>query len=162
MSEIRTYLELLTALDDKPLRLDEGQALFEEGQPANGLMYVVRTGTVVLRSGRKVLETVGPGGILGEMALIDPAPRSATAVAGAGCTVSAVTEPLFHKLVKNVPGLALELMRIFSRRLRRLTHTPPVSVTPRRPAARPAAGPQRRQATAARATARKSKKTRRR
>jgi CRP-like cAMP-binding protein len=140
MAEIHTYLEFLTALDDRPLRLQEGDTLFEEGQRSDGRMFVVRTGSVVLRSGRKVLERVGPGGIVGEMALIDPAPRSAKAVAGPECTVSAVTEPVLHKLVVQVPGLALELMRILARRLRTVTSAQKTS-RPRRtrkPSAKPA------------------------
>lgn len=130
MSEIHTYLEFLSALDERPLRLQEGDTIFEAGQRSDGRMFVVRTGTVLLRSGRKLLERVGPGGILGEMALIDPAPRSATAVAGPDCTVSAVTEPMFQKLVNHVPGLALEMMRILARRLRQVTAA---STKPRKP-----------------------------
>jgi CRP-like cAMP-binding protein len=133
MPEIHTYLEFLTALDDRPLRLQERDTLFEEGQRSDGRMFVVRTGSVLLRSGRKQLERVGPGGIVGEMALIDPAPRSATAVAGPDCTVSAVTEPMLHKLVAQVPGLALEMMRILVRRLRQATA---VQRTKPRPATR--------------------------
>jgi len=136
MSEIHTYLEFLSALDERPLQLQEGDTLFEAGQRSDGRMFVVRTGTVVLRSGRKLLERVGPGGILGEMALIDPAPRSATAVAGPDCSVSAVTEPMFHKLVTHVPGLALEMMRILARRLRQVTAAQ--SAKPKRRAARAA------------------------
>ena len=45
-------------------------------------MFIVRTGSVELRIGETVLETVEQGGIFGELALVDPAPRSATAVAG--------------------------------------------------------------------------------
>jgi CRP-like cAMP-binding protein len=121
MPEVHSYLELLTAMDEKPMRFKEGQVLFEEGQPADGRMYVVRSGTVVLRSGRRLLETVESGGMVGEMALIDPAPRSASAIAGPDCSVSAVDEALFFDLIQKVPGLAIEVMRILSRRLRLVT-----------------------------------------
>jgi CRP/FNR family cyclic AMP-dependent transcriptional regulator len=121
MSEVHTYLEFLTALDDHPVRFQEGDTIFEAGEESDGRMFVVRTGSVVLRSGRKVLERVEPGGILGEMALIDPAPRSATATAGSDCTVSAVTELMLRKLVTHVPGFALEMMRILVRRFRQAT-----------------------------------------
>lgn len=121
MSEVHTYLEFLTALDDRPLRFQEGDTIFEAGEESDGRMFVVRTGSVVLRSGRKVLERVAPGGILGEMALIDPAPRSATAIAGPDCTASAVTELMLRKLVTHVPGFALEMMRILVRRFRQVT-----------------------------------------
>jgi CRP-like cAMP-binding protein len=84
-------------------------------------MFVVRSGTLVLKAGRRVLERVGPGGIVGEMALIDPAPRSATAIGGPDCSVSAVDQLTFDKLVRHVPGLAIEVMQVLARRLRRST-----------------------------------------
>jgi len=121
MSQVHTYLEFLSALDDQPLRLKEGETLFAAGDSSDGRMFIVRTGSVDLRSGRKLLERVAPGGILGEMALIDPAPRSATAIGGPDCSVSPVTELMFHKLVTHVPGFALEMMRILVRRFRQAT-----------------------------------------
>jgi CRP-like cAMP-binding protein len=121
MPEVHSYLELLTAMDDKPRRFAEGEVLFQEGEPADGRMYIVRSGSVILRSGRRLLETVERGGMVGEMALIDPAPRSATAIAGQECSVSAVDESLFFDLIQKVPGLAIEVMRILSRRLRHVT-----------------------------------------
>jgi CRP-like cAMP-binding protein len=118
MDQVRSYLQTLIAVDDRPLRFEAGQALFGEGDAGNE-MYIVRTGTVVLRGGGRTLETVGPGGMVGEMALIDASPRSASAVAGPDCTVTAVNEYTLHELVKKVPGLSLEIMRIMAARLRR-------------------------------------------
>ena len=57
--------------------------------------------------------------ILGELALVDPAPRSATAVAGPDCTLVRVDREAFDDLVRRVPGLALEVMKVMARRLRR-------------------------------------------
>jgi CRP-like cAMP-binding protein len=121
MTEIKTHLQALMLLDDQPLRLDPGQPLFTEGQPSDGRMYIVREGTLQLRARGRTLETLEPGGLVGEMALIDPAPRSASAIAGAGCVVAAVDERSFHELVKRVPPLALELLRIMVKRLRQTT-----------------------------------------
>jgi CRP/FNR family transcriptional regulator, cyclic AMP receptor protein len=118
MTQIRSYLEALMAVDDRPLPFPEGTLIFAEGSPGRE-MYIVRTGSVILKSGTRVLEEVAAGGTVGEMALIDPAPRSATAVAGPNCTVTAVTEHTFQDLVKRVPGLALEVMRLITRRLRK-------------------------------------------
>lgn len=134
MTEIHTYLEALMLTEEQPLRLDRGQVLFVEGQASDGRMYVVRTGSLELRAGRRKLETVGPGGMVGEMALIDPAPRSATAVAGPNCTVAGVDEATFHQLVRRVPGLALEMMRILARRLRHTTAEHGGKRSPKKPA----------------------------
>jgi CRP-like cAMP-binding protein len=118
MAEVKTYLEALMALDDAPLRPEAGAVIFATGDPGRE-MYVVRSGRVELRIGETLLETVGPGGILGELALIDPAPRSATAVAGEGCSLVRVDQGAFEDLVRKVPGLALEVMRVMARRLRK-------------------------------------------
>jgi CRP-like cAMP-binding protein len=82
-------------------------------------MFIVRTGTVELKIDDTVIETVGQGGVFGELALVDPAPRSATAIAGPGCTLVMVEEHSFNDLLRRVPGLGLEVMRVMARRLRR-------------------------------------------
>ncbi len=121
MPEVKTYLEALMALDETPLRLDPGQVIFREGEPGHE-MFIVRTGTVELKVRDATVETVGQGGVFGEMALVDPAPRSATALAGPGCSLVLVEERSFNDLLHRVPGLGLEIMRVMARRLRRASH----------------------------------------
>jgi CRP-like cAMP-binding protein len=118
MPEIRTYTEILMFLDEEPRSFEEGSLIFDEGQ-GGAEMYIIREGTVKLRHGTADLETLGPGAFFGEMALIDTAPRSASAVAGPGLKLAVVDEKLFKQLVQKVPGFALELMRVMARRLRR-------------------------------------------
>ena len=122
MTEVKSYLEALMTLDEAPLRLDPGQVIFSVGEPGRE-MFIVRTGSVDLRIGDTLLETVAQGGIFGELALVDPAPRSATAVAGPDCTLVLVDAVSFNDLVRRVPGLALEVMRVLARRLRRTNPT---------------------------------------
>jgi CRP/FNR family cyclic AMP-dependent transcriptional regulator len=117
MPEVKSYLEALMALEE-PLELPQGEVIFAAGDSGRE-MYVVRTGSVDLRIGDAFLERVGPGGILGELALVDPAPRSATAVAGPDCSLVRVDQAAFNQLVRKVPGLALEVMRVMARRLRK-------------------------------------------
>jgi CRP-like cAMP-binding protein len=57
-----------------------GQVFFKVGETGDS-MYVVKEGEVEIMVGDNVVETAGPGAILGEMALIDARPRSATAIA---------------------------------------------------------------------------------
>ena len=96
-----------------------GQAIFEEGQPGN-LMYVVQEGSVDVVVRGKVVDTVGPGGIVGEMALIDQQPRSATAIAKTECKLVPVDEQRFKHLVQQTPFFAIEVMRVMAHRLRRM------------------------------------------
>ena len=60
--------------------LAPGEALFEKGEPGR-LMYVVKTGDLQILDGNYVYETVSAGGIVGEMAMVDGSPRSATVCA---------------------------------------------------------------------------------
>lgn len=66
-----------------------------------------------------MLEVLGPGQIVGEMALVDHSPRSATAVARTSCKVVVVPEKRFLFLVQQTPFFALQVMRVMAERLRR-------------------------------------------
>jgi hypothetical protein len=56
--------------------------------------------------------------IFGEMALIDNAPRSATAIAASDAKLVPVSEKQFLFLISNTPYFALNVMRVMARRLR--------------------------------------------
>lgn len=118
MADARSYTDVLMFVADAPRHYDKGAVIFNEGDDARE-MFILREGTIELKRGSELLETLQPGAILGEMALIDPAPRSATAVAGEGCQVISLDEKTFKELVQRVPGFALELARTVVRRLRR-------------------------------------------
>jgi CRP/FNR family cyclic AMP-dependent transcriptional regulator len=98
-------------------RLDAGQVLFEKGDTGHE-MYVVRSGEVQIIDGNHVFETVGPGGIVGEMALVDGGPRSATVRASLASEVVPIDEKRFLFLVQQTPHFALRVMRVMSARLR--------------------------------------------
>src|SRR5690242_2243649 len=74
--------EILAACGDaETIALKSGEILFREGDEA-GAMYVVKQGTLRILSGSTILETVRPGGLVGEMAIIEAhMPRSATVIA---------------------------------------------------------------------------------
>jgi CRP-like cAMP-binding protein len=57
------------------------------------------------------------------VALIDGQPRSATAVAAADCSVAAINEKRFLRLVEVTPRFALQVMQVITERLRRKTRT---------------------------------------
>jgi CRP/FNR family cyclic AMP-dependent transcriptional regulator len=97
----------------------QGQAIFQEGQPGE-VMYVVIEGEVDVIVNNKILISVGPGGIVGEMALIDKKARSATALAKTDCKLASVDEKRFHFLVQQTPHFALLVMRVMAERLRRM------------------------------------------
>ena len=73
------YYELL-AHGREPRALDAGELIFAHGDLGESL-FVVREGSVDLRDGDRVVETVAAPGLFGEMALIEDTPRSLSAVA---------------------------------------------------------------------------------
>ena len=94
-----------------------GDVIFREGDPA-GELFIIQSGKIEIRFGNRVLETLPQYSIFGEMALIDSAPRSATAVAATDAKLVPVSEKQFPFLVSNTPYFALNVMRIMARRLR--------------------------------------------
>jgi CRP/FNR family cyclic AMP-dependent transcriptional regulator len=111
--------QLLANAGFPPMRFQPGDAIFEEGSRGD-TMFVIRSGEVIIERGGKVMEIVPPGGIFGEMALIDGAPRSATARAKTECEVAPITEKSFLFLVHETPFFAIAVMRTLADRLRRL------------------------------------------
>jgi CRP/FNR family transcriptional regulator, cyclic AMP receptor protein len=63
-----------------------GETIFHAGDPATEL-YVIQQGRVGIQAGNRLLDTLEGKTIFGEMALVDGAPRSATAVAMTDVTV---------------------------------------------------------------------------
>src|SRR4051812_49958178 len=75
--------------DQNTVRYDRGKVIMVAGQ-TGALMYVVVEGYVAISIRGAVVERVGPGGIFGEMALIDQSPRAANASAEADCVLLAL------------------------------------------------------------------------
>jgi CRP/FNR family transcriptional regulator, cyclic AMP receptor protein len=113
------YIALLTGSGESET-FAGGTTIFEEGEPGDRL-YVVKSGSVSLTVKGRELETVGPGGLFGEMAVIDREPRSATAVAESDCELVAIDKRRFWFLVQETPYFAEIVMRVMADRLRRET-----------------------------------------
>lgn len=103
-----------------------GQNLLTEGVRGT-YMGLILTGRVDVvkqsSSGQpKVIATLGPGKMIGEMGLIDGSPRSATVVARSETTLLVMTNRAFRRLTDEKPRLALKVMmtlaKIGSHRLR--------------------------------------------
>ncbi|MCA9943695.1 MAG: cyclic nucleotide-binding domain-containing protein [Anaerolineales bacterium] len=96
-----------------------GETIFAQGEMPT-LMYVVQDGEVDILLNGQVVETAAPGGILGEMALVDDSPRSATAVAKTDCRLVPLDEKSFLDHIHRTPFFALQVMRILTDRLRNM------------------------------------------
>jgi CRP/FNR family transcriptional regulator, cyclic AMP receptor protein len=94
-----------------------GHTFFREGD-AGDFMYALLEGEVVLVVSGRPIQTLGPGGIFGEMAIIDKEPRSATAVAKTGCKAVPIDQKQFAHLIQQTPLFAVNVMRVMAERLR--------------------------------------------
>ena len=98
---------------------EAGQPVFAEGEEGD-TMYAVIEGEVDILVDGRLVETTGPGGLIGEMALIDSGPRSATATARTDAVLVPVDAKQFLFLVQEHPTFALAVMQVMSSRLRRM------------------------------------------
>ncbi len=71
--------------DSNPVTLAAGDALFKAGEVGSE-MFVLVDGTVDILVGGKVVETAHAGALLGEMAMIESAPRSASGASISSCS----------------------------------------------------------------------------
>ena len=117
MSDMAINFGVLAGAGAPVREFKAGEVIFNEGD-AGAEFFVIQSGKVDVRLGNRLLGTLGDHDILGEMALIDPAPRSATAVAKTDVKIVPVSEKQFLFLVSHTPHFALNVMRILARRLR--------------------------------------------
>ncbi len=99
-----------------------GDVIFAAGEVGDGL-YVIETGRVqisaVVNDGApRPLASIGPGDFFGEMAVVDDAPRSATAVAETDTTALFLSRTDVMQMLDRHPRLTLTLIREFSNRMR--------------------------------------------
>ena len=100
-----------------PLSLEEGFVLTTEGTP--GLQcFVIVDGTARVTIGGRKVGDIGPGECVGEMALLDGGPRSATVTAESPMNVYALSVSEFRSLLKVSPTILGKIATSLARRLR--------------------------------------------
>lgn len=112
-------------------RLDAGQVLFRQGEIADAA-YIVVTGRLRITAeaddskGHSAVDTsIGRGDIVGELGIIEQAPRSATAVATRDTTLARLSESTFAALTAKHPRLMLQVFRKVLTRIMRPNQRPP-------------------------------------
>lgn len=95
-----------------------GEVIFSRGEHGDS-MYIVLEGSVALKNGDRVVETVAAPGMFGEMALIETEVRTLDAVADADAVLVEIPARHFWLLVHETPYFAQLVMGVMARRLRR-------------------------------------------
>ena len=116
--------EVLIELGHKATRheLAKDEVLMHKGDVGDSL-FMINKGwfkivTEDANGSELIINQTGPGETIGEMALLDRAPRSATAIASSDAEVLELNQDAFYEILDQRPDLALELIRSFSSRLR--------------------------------------------
>jgi CRP/FNR family cyclic AMP-dependent transcriptional regulator len=108
-----------------PRHYRRGQLLFVEDDPGESLLVLRKGAVSVFRTAasgeRALLSVVRPPGVLGEVALLDGAPRSASAEALEDTTALALSRSAFLELVHAQPRILDAVLRSFGALVRRLT-----------------------------------------
>ncbi|MCB1307665.1 MAG: cyclic nucleotide-binding domain-containing protein [Leptospiraceae bacterium] len=97
------------------------QIIIREGEFGREV-YMIISGKVVVterlqKGSYKVLNSLGPGEIFGEMALIEDAPRSATLIAATSVKLLQLTKDEFETIFKSHPRWALKILTALGKRI---------------------------------------------
>lgn len=106
----------------RPVELRAREVLFHAGDIGDGC-YIVRSGVVkaavIARDGQeRLLAVLGPGAFIGELALIDDEPRSATIAALKPCRLIHLSKQAFFRLADENPLIYRQALRLLAHRLR--------------------------------------------
>ncbi|MEZ5646756.1 MAG: cyclic nucleotide-binding domain-containing protein [Burkholderiaceae bacterium] len=108
----------------RPRRFESGTTIIRQGDAANtGFMVLVLEGeitveTQIARRGEPTtLNVLGPGSLIGEMALVDGAARSASCTASTNISCAVLTREALEVLIAEQPATAAKLMTAVAQRL---------------------------------------------
>ena len=109
--QLRRISRLMTRLD-----WPAGKVLTREGEQGDEFVIVLE-GEVEVRQGDRVVATRGPGEYVGEIALLDKRPRTATVVATTPVLVEVLSRREFMSLLAEAPELSEQILATVAQRL---------------------------------------------
>ena len=99
------------------VEIAENETVFKKGDSGDSL-YVILDGRVRVNDGDRLLNTLGEYDVFGEMALLDPEPRSATVTGMEPTRLFRLDQAPFYELMEDRPEIAAGIIRILTARLR--------------------------------------------
>ncbi len=112
--------EILLALaeDTQYYTFSEGEVIFAKDDPPDGL-YCVSQGEVAIVRDENIVTTINTHGFFGELALLDEAPRVASAIAQNSCTLLFIEKDVFNRIADDVPDILRTVIKIILEYLRK-------------------------------------------
>jgi CRP-like cAMP-binding protein len=112
------FLVRLASVMDE-LSFPNKYSIFTEGQEGRSL-YIVVSGKVRVHIGDRDLAQLEQGACFGEMSLFDAEPRSASITTTEHCECLMLTQMQLYDAIDETPGIAVNIIRLLSRRIREL------------------------------------------
>jgi CRP/FNR family transcriptional regulator, cyclic AMP receptor protein len=105
------------------VELDAGTEMTVEGQPGDSFFVVLEGEATVHRGGVEV-RNLGPGTWFGELALLDPGPRSATVVATTPVRTAVLGARMFRIILRELPAISERLLAALARQIKDTESSP--------------------------------------
>ena len=101
----------------QPVDAKAGDVLILEGEQGDSF-YVIVDGTVRVEHGDRTVRSMTAGGFLGEIALVERGPRTATATCVTDCRLLELRRHEFERLLETMPDVARRIQAAIERRAR--------------------------------------------
>jgi HEAT repeat protein len=122
-SEEEVLADVASILEE--LDIPAGETFLQKGDLGSSL-YIIIEGRAKVHEGERILAELGENDIFGELALLDPAPRSAAVTALTDTRLFRLDQEPFYELLEDHTEVARKMLQILARRLRRTSEqTPP-------------------------------------
>jgi CRP/FNR family transcriptional regulator, cyclic AMP receptor protein len=103
----------------KELSFPSGHTIVTQGEEGRSL-FILISGQVRVHSGDRELARLDQGACFGEMSVFDAEPRSATVTTLEACECLTLTQQQLYEAIEETSGLAINIIRLLSRRTREL------------------------------------------
>jgi CRP-like cAMP-binding protein len=113
----RDLTELGQLLDE--VDIPDGKVITREGDSA-GEMFLIASGKARVERGGQPVDSIGPGGIIGEMALISEGKRNATVTADGPVKAFVAGHREFHSLMDRYPDFRMRVLEGLAKKIRML------------------------------------------
>ncbi|WP_204140632.1 Crp/Fnr family transcriptional regulator [Halomicronema sp. CCY15110] len=111
-------IRLVSIMDE--LSFPERHTILTEGHEGRALYIVVKGQVKVHRENGQTLAELDAGACFGEMSLFDAEPRSASVTTLEECDCLILTQNQLYEAIDETPGIAINIIRLLSRRIREL------------------------------------------
>lgn len=121
-AELRDDFLVRLASIMEELQFPAKHTIFTQGEEGRSL-YVLVSGRVRVHIGNRELAQLEQGTCFGEMAVFDAEPRSASVTTLESCACLMLTQQQLYEAIEETPGIAVNIIRLLSRRIRELNRT---------------------------------------